>query len=180
MSVFSDTLLKILNNYKIILKKNLSSKKKTLKFAALGLKRQQLKQASDALLYSTAQRVLEDIEQSMEFPDSSMSSSHCGLHEFYKHLKNTLADYSMDQDVVVHAKQQSSRALVNAIQLIILAKDKPEAAMASKLDQCGLILAKLGSKEQQEKLAYALTLHKEHNTDFFLPLLHNFERYLSQ
>jgi hypothetical protein len=180
MSVFSDTLRRILNNYKIILKKNLSSKKKTLKFSALGLKRQQLKQASDAVLYTTAQRVLEDIEQSIDASDKKGPSLYCGLHTFYKHLKNTLADYSMDQDVVVHANQQSSRTLVKAIQLITLAKDKPEAAMATKLDQCGLILAKLGSKEQQEKLVYALNLHKEHNSNFFLPLLDNFERYLSQ
>jgi hypothetical protein len=170
----------MLNNYKIILRKNLSIQKRTIKFATLGLKRQQLKQASDTVLYNTAQRVLEDIEQYIESSNDDAPSLYCGLHAFYKHLKSILANYSLQQNTVIHTHQQSSRALVNAIQLITLAKDKPDLAIANKLDLCGLTIAKLGSKEQKEKLAYALNLHKECNIDFFLPLLHNFERYLSQ
>jgi hypothetical protein len=180
MSVFSEIITKALNDYKLILKKNLSSSKKAAKLAALGLKRQQLKQANDVGLYKKAQQVLQDLEQSIEFPDDNTPSWYCGLHEFYKYLQAILADYYLQQNTVIHITQQSSRALVDAIQLMGLADKALDTQIAGKLDQCGQTVARFGSKEQQEKLAYALKLHKGRNTSFFLPLLDNFEKYLSQ
>jgi len=182
MSVFSETIIKALNGYKTILKKNLSSEEKTAKLNALGLKRKQLQQANDVVLYSTAQQVLKDIAQSTEFPDDNdkASSWYCGLHEFYKHLQDILATHYVSQNTVIHVTQQSSRALVNAIQLMSLADAALDKKVATRLDQCGQTVAKFGSKEQQQKLAHALKLHKERNVSFFLPLLCNFEKYLDQ
>jgi hypothetical protein len=180
MSGFSERIVKALNDYKTIIKRELSPKKRAAKLSALGLKRQQLKKTGDLALYSKTEQVLKDIEQAIELPDDNAPSWYCGLYEFYKHLKGILADYHVHQSTVIHLTQHSSRALVDAIQLMSLENNDLDKQIASRLDQCGKTVAKLGSKEQQEKLAYALKLHKERNTDFFLPLLCNFEKYLSQ
>src|SRR5690242_16668396 len=114
MSVFSETITKALNDYKTILKRNLSSKEKAAKLNALGLKREQLQQANDLALYSKAQQVLKEITQSIEFPNDNDNtpSWYCGLHEFYKHLQDIVANYYVSQNTVIHVTQQSSRALV--------------------------------------------------------------------
>lgn len=181
MSVFSEKIIKALNSYKAILKKNLSSQEKAAKLNALGLRRKQLQEANDVALYSKAQQVLKDIALSIEVPnDYETSSWYCGLHEFYKHLQDILATYYISHNTVMHVTQQSSRALVDAIQLMSLADTALDQKIATKLDQCGQTVAKFGSKEQQEKLVYALKLHKERNVSFFLPLLSSFEKYLIQ
>lgn len=182
MSVFSEIITKALNDYKTILKRNLSSKEKAAKLNALGLNRGQIQQANDVALYSKAQQVLKEITQCIELPNDNDNrpSWYCGLHEFYKHLQDILANYYVSQNTVIHVTQQSSRALVDAIQLMSLANAALNKKIATKLDQCGQTVAKFGSKEQQEKLAHALNLHKERNMSFFLPLLYNFEKYLSQ
>src|SRR5579862_1269928 len=96
MYAFSEIIKKELNDYKTILRRNLSSEERAAKLKALGLKRQAIQQADDAALYAKAQQVLEDIAQSIEIPEddnNNASSWYCGLHAFYKHLRGILATH---------------------------------------------------------------------------------------
>lgn len=180
MSVFSEIITKALNDYKSILKKDLSPEQRAARLSALGLRRRELKQSSTVVLYKKAKQVLKDIENTMASAGDEVPSWYCGLQAFYQHLQDILADYQVSEDTVVHITQESSRALINAIQLVSLTDSRLDSNIAKKLDQCGKIVAKFGSKQQQEKLVYVLKLHKERNTAFFMPLLYNLEKYLSQ
>lgn len=179
MYTFTATILKILNSYKTILKKHLSHSEWEAKIDALGLKRKALKKDDEVALYHKAQTVLADILPWVN-QDPNSPSCYSGLDEFCQYLKSLLEEYQVENNKVIHTSQKASRAIVEAVQLIKLSTEQRSNIMATKLDHCGKTIARYGSREHHELFAKALKTHQQHDVNFFLPLLHNFEKYLHE
>lgn len=173
MSIFSEHILKLLNDYKRILKRHLSTKEREKTIIDLGLKRKSLKFDTDAILYNKAHRVLKDIEY-WTAKYNHAATEYSGIDEFYSHLKKYLNNYRIDSSQIVHMTQQVSCALVKAIQLISL----PDAMLCDshthKLDDCIQTVVKFGTKDQRIMLAKALHNQKNRTATIFTPALDNF------
>ena len=177
MVIFTKIITKLLNEYKCIIKKHLTRQEWTAKINELGLRRKTLKHDSEIVLYQKAKKVVEDISSYLHLNSNNMPSWHSGLDEFCQYLKNTLNDYQLENNKMVHTSQQVSRALVEAVQLINLPNLKRNTQIARKLETCGHVIAKHGSREQQDLFGRALKNYQHHDVNFFQPLIHSFEKY---
>lgn len=154
MSIFSEAILKLLNDYKRLLKRYVSTKEREDAIINIGIKRKSLKFDNDVILYNKAHRVLKEIEyltSSLNRPATEYS----GIKEFYEHLKNYLAQYRVDNNKIVHIHQQVSCALVQAIQIIAMPPAKLCENKLSLLDDCIQIIIKFGTEDQRVMLTKA-------------------------
>lgn len=180
MSVFSDYILKLLNDYKRILKRYMSVEEREKTIIELGLKRKSLKSDNDAILYNKAHRTLKNIEY-WTCRASHTATEHSGIDEFYQHLKKYLNDFRIENNFVVHMSQKVSCAIVQAIQLMALPVTKlSENSTSNKLNSCIQTVAKFGSKEQRIMLANALQTQKGRNSNIFGPILDKFTKYQNE
>lgn len=177
MMPFDKKVLKLLNDYKLILRKHTDRHAWGAKVQELGLKRKNLRFDDEVALYHKANRVVEDI---MRWTDNSNNTAswYSGVDEFCQYLRNLLAEYQVENNKIVHTSQQASRAIVEAIQLLKLPNARFNSTVANKLDQCGQVIARFGTREQQEIFAKALKNSQHSDINFFSPLLHNFEKYI--
>lgn len=178
MNPFAQTIIKLLNHYKAIIRKYLSSTEWSEKIEALELRRKNLREDNEVALYYKAQRVLDDMTQRLS--NSPVSYWYSGLDEFHQHFKSILSEYQIEDKKIVHAGQQASRAMVLALQLIKTPDGQRSHQVAQQLDQCGHIIAKYGSLEQQTMFSKALRNFQQQDVNFFLPLLQKFEDYMER
>ncbi len=177
MLPFDKKILKLLNDYKLILRKHVARQEWAKKIHALGLKRKQLRMDDEIKLYHKAHKVVEDI---MSWTDNANNTAswYSGIDEFCQHLKNVLAEYQIDNDKILHTSQYASRAMVEAIQIMKMPHARLTLALAEKLDACGQIIAHHGTREQQEIFTKSLKNYQHADINFFMPLVQNFEKYL--
>lgn len=175
MTTFAKLILKLLTEYKSLIKKLLPQKEWSEKMTQLDLKRKALRHDDEIALYYKAQRVLEDTRCWLH--RNSTSHWHSGLDEFYNYLLNILEEYAVINNRIVHTSRQVSCAMVEAFQLIRLER-KRNKLNNRRLDRCAQIIAQYGSREQQEMFSKALKSSQDEDINFFLPLLDNFEKYL--
>lgn len=176
MSVFSDYILKMLNDYKRVLKRYMSLEEREKTVIELGLKRKSLKSDNDVILYNKAHRALKNIEY-WTSRSNHTATEYSGIDEFYQHLKRYLNDFRIDNNQVVHMTQKVSCAIVQAIQIMSLPDVKiSENNMTSKLNIYVQTVAKFGTKEQRTMLANALQTHKTRNNHLYGPIFDNFSR----
>lgn len=154
MSIFSEHILKSLNDYKRLLRRYLSNSERESAIINLGIKRKSLKSDSDVILYNKALRVLEDIEY-WSAKLNRVATEYSGIDEFYNYLKNYLSQYQVENNTVVNVNHRASCALVQAIQLIGL-PEKALNSQAAKLENCIETIAKFCTKDQRRMLARAL------------------------
>jgi hypothetical protein len=174
MSVFSKYILKLLNEYKRLLKRYLPVKEQKKAIINLGIKRKSLKFDNDVIFYNKAHRVLKDIEYWKE-QFNRTATEHSGIDNFYHYLKSYLSHYRIENGVIVHITQKVSCALVQAIQLISLPASKLNENNVSKLNDCVHMISQFGSKDQQKMLAKALNpKNSDHNVRSLSPVLDNF------
>lgn len=180
MLTFSHTILKLLNEYKSILKKQLPQQQAwTAKVQALGLKRKILKYDDEITLYRKALAVVDDLELRIK-NETDIPAWHSGLEKFGQFLKETLAEYQIENNKVVHTSQQASRAIVEAFQLMQTPNATFNSIIERKLDQCGQTIARYGSQAQQDMFSNALKEYQCNDVNFFLRLSTNFECYLEE
>lgn len=179
MLPFAKNIQSLLNEYKIIIKKHLTHEEWTYKIKDLGLKRKVLKSDDEITLYRKANKVAEDIFTRLK-NEANTPSWYSGLDEYCQHLKNVLNEYQIDNHKIIHTSQCASRAIVEAIQLIKLPNANLNAEIAKKLENCGHIIARYGTREQQEIFAKTLENFQQSDVNFFMPLLHSFEKHLHE
>lgn len=177
MLPFDKKILKLLNDYKLILRKHVARHEWAEKINALGLKRKQLRLDNEIALYHKAHRIVADI---LSWTDNANNTAswYSGIDEFCQHLKNILSEYHIDNDRILHASQYASRAMVEAIQIMKMPHSRLTSALAQKLDSCGHIIARHGTPEQQDLFVKTLKNYQQADINFFTPLVQNFERYL--
>ena len=172
MSIFSEHILKFLNDYKRLLRRYISTPEREKTIINLGIKRKSLKFDNDVILFNKAHRVVKDIEYWTEKLNRS-AAEYSGIDEFHQHLKSYLNNYRADNNMIVHVTQKVSCALVQAIQIISLSEISD--ANAAKLDDCIQTITKFGTDEQRIMLAKALNNQKaQSGSNFSTPVLDNF------
>lgn len=172
MTTFSQMMLKIVNDYKLLLRKNLPTNQSSVKIKELGVKRKQLKAMNNIQLYELGTTILKELEQHIHA--GKCSSYYCGTEEFAEHLRKILNSYCIENNQVVNTSQKASYSMLEAIQLMSLPEDKLTASAAIKLNQCVYNVTKYGDKEQLQILTEAIKVHKKNASSFFCKLWETF------
>lgn len=178
MLTFEQQVSKLINQYKLIQKKQLGHADWKTKITELKLRRKDLRLDNEVSLYHKAKNIVQDMNNRVT-KDSSNSCWYSGIDEFHQHFANFLAEYQVEGKKVINASQIASRALVDSLQLINLTNNKTPL-IANKLSHCGELIAKYGSLEQQTLFAKALRNFQAQDLNFFSPLSSNFGKYIQQ
>ncbi|HVV68465.1 MAG TPA: hypothetical protein VHE99_05455 [Gammaproteobacteria bacterium] len=176
MHNFSQTAIKLLNDYKNILKKNLYSQEIDKKLAQAGLDKRLPRRDSE--LYRLLVKVIK--KASLEENSTPSRLRYSGIDHFAQHMKSVLDNYRLENGRVIHAAQTASRAMIEAIQLIPLPEARLTESVAAKLDQCAQMIARYGVDEQKKIFMNSLKTHLPRQADFFTPLLNKFREYLAE
>ncbi len=179
MSLFNDSIRQLLNHYKAIIKKSSTRLSAKDQIMQLGLKRKHLRAASDVELYQKAQKVIEVIDHQLQ-NSNNVPSWHSGLDEFHQHMTDMLECYMVKGRQVIHQNQKVSSVLIEAVQLVGLPNIRLDDSVAIKLDRYSKDIATFGSKEQKEMYVKTLKSGQSRNTNFFLPILDQYDRYTKQ
>jgi len=172
MTTFAPLMQKIVNDYKLLIRKSMPTSQSSVKIKELGIKRKLLKAMNEAQLYKIGAIILKELEQNIHV--GKCSSYYCGAEEFAEHLKKILNSYCVENNQVVNTAQKASYSMLEAIQLMALPEEKLNAATAIKLNQCVYNVTKYGDKEQLQILTEAIKAHKQRATIFFCKLWENF------
>lgn len=178
MYAFAKIAIKLLNEYKAVLKKHLSRHEWTTSINHLGLRRKALRYDSEAILFVKAQNAKRDLAKRLS-QYSNPPSWYSGLDEFYQYFKNALEEFQLNDGKVINAAAEGSRALIEAFQLMKMPNAKRDTNIALKIEQCSQIIAKYGTREQQFMFAKALRNYKHEDVNFFHPLIKTFEKHLN-
>jgi len=178
MTIFSEIMKKAINVYRSMLRKYLPQAERVNKLHKLNLKNQQLYE-NEIALYHTGYSIISDINKNLNQSNSGYYS-YSGVESFGEHLKNFLENYEIDGNGVIHRSQKASRALIQAIQLLTLSKDKLTFEVGNQLSRCNKVIAKYGSEEQQElhktTLQNTICKQQENNTSFYRSILSDFQQ----
>lgn len=179
MQTFAKIGTQLINKYKVIIKKHLTSQEWAQKMSVFELRRKYMRNDDEVALYHKAKRVLEDLCQHLQ-DNNNGSIWYSGLDEFCQHMKNTLDEFHVENNQIIHCSQLASRTLVRALQLANLPEHKRNSVAGHQLDHCGQIIAKYGTREQQEMFAKAIKQFQHHDVNFFMPLQKNFDKYMHE
>jgi len=173
MTIFTETALKAICDYRQLLKRYLNPIQRDSKLEELNLKNG-FTHYPDTKLFRIAQNIVTDIERNLG-NHSQGYYAYSGVRKFGEYLKDFLNEHEVEGEAeVVHRTQKASRILLEAIQLINLPKERLTPATIEKLTQCNEILASFGSAEQQSVYREAIERMRERNEVFYSSLLRNF------
>lgn len=169
-------LIKIIRDYKQILKRHMSAQDSSIKFQQLGIKRNDLRHANSQMLMSKVNAILEDLNSLLE--EKNRSISYCGLTRFAQHIRKHIKDHKLtDQAQLIHTNKKASKSVVHAIQLMSMGPLEPNLGKLQNHIQTAL---KYGSSDQNKLLIKALKQHSTRHADVIVPLIHLAERTLQQ
>lgn len=172
MTTFAPVMLKIINDYKLLIRKTTPTTQSSVKIRELGIKRKSLKAMNEVQLYKTGTVILNELEKHIHA--GKCPSYYCGTEEFAEHLRKILNSYCVENNQIVNAAQKASYSMLEAIQLMTLPEEKLNAATAIKLNQCVYNVTKYGDKEQLQILTEAIKTHKKNASSFFCKLWETF------
>lgn len=163
---FNNAILKAISDYKLILRKTMSTSQCTSKMQELGIKRQHVKKADEVMLYQLGLKIKDELRKQIDPKKNGKTNNfYHGAGEFLQHLENLIANYRVENGRVVHVGRQVSCVLVEAVQLITFAKEKLVAKEADKVIAYSKIVATHGSVEQKSMFLNAVKNHQEHLID---------------
>lgn len=173
MSIFSETMSKAISDYRLLLRRYLGQVNRMAKLQQLGLKNPAIFE-NDIALYNAGHAIITDIEANMSVPDQSYYS-YSGIMQFCEYLKEYLANYCVEKGCVVHRAQKASRALLQAIQLTGLPREKLQEQVTKQLLECNQVVALNGSSEQCELQLQILSRQQEHYPSFYTSIIAHLE-----
>lgn len=176
MATFSKTISTALNYYKGIVRKNYETKDANEHIKQLKLKRRQIQNANDITLYNMAWNVVKHIEGQIA-TQATNPSWHFGVADFMNYLQNTLNEYKIENNRVVHVGRKASAAILEVIQHIGLPKHQINP---QQLDNCIKVVAQYGSTEQHEMLKKVLVKNMDKHVGLLDTLLQRFRHYISK
>src|SRR3990167_11150167 len=139
MSIFSETMKKAISIYRQMLRKHLPQAERITKLYQLNLRNPQLYE-NEIALFHTGRAIIADIEKHMVNATGGYYS-YSGVKNFAHYLKNFLSNYDIEGQHVIHRSQKASRALLEAIQLLTLPREKLTPEISEKLSECNRIIA---------------------------------------
>ncbi len=180
MHHFSAVAMKTLQRYKALLKKQCSSIEYRKKLQELQLDRSLPRE--DTELYNLLNHVVQTLEAD-GLGESEVTANglrFSGGSQSIQDMRDLLASYHVDTGRVVHTSQMAARAMVHAIQLMVLPAMKHDETVADQLDEYSLKIARYGVKEQHLSFWNSLKTQVGKHSGFFTPLLDRYQRYLEQ
>lgn len=162
MRLFYHNILKAINDYKNIIKKNFTPAERQALLTKLGIRRLALKNANEAKLYAIGIAIVQELEQHIQLIEKQQSVNYYfGAEEFLQHLKKILNGHVVENGVVINAAQKASGALIKAIQLLSVNQTTLSNDLTEQMYICAKIIAKHGSPEQK-KMFYKLITSTNH------------------
>lgn len=155
MNNFYNILLKAISDYKIIIRKNLSTTKGSAKIRELGIKRTCIKNIDEAGLYKIGLNIIKELK--LQIGDNNTDNKktnnfYNGADEFLQYLEFVFSQYRLEKNKVVHVGQKSSCALVSAIQLITMSKGSLTPETINQIKRYSTVVIAHGNEEQKKML----------------------------
>jgi len=174
MSIFSETMMKAIGDYRFLLRRYLSQADRMATLHQLKLKDSDTYE-SDVALFEAGKAIIANIEANIAMPNQSYYS-YSGIQQFCVYLKEYLENYLVDnKNQVVHRAQKASRALIEAIQLSALPQERLNDRIAKQLFECNMAVIDFGSEEQWELQRQTLVRQKENNPGFYAHIIAHLE-----
>ena len=174
MHNFSQIAIKLLNDYRSLIRRQFSPEESVQRLAELGLDKRL--PSHEVILYRLVMRVVQAASE--KHLNSQASLKYSGVEQFLQHVKATLSIYRLEGNKVIHATQAAARAMISAIQLISLNAERRTPQIAAQLDAAASEIAKYGMEEQKTALLNSLGVRLQEDVDFFLPILNSYKNYL--
>lgn len=168
---FSQLAIKLLQDYKTIVKKQLSVSESEQKLAQLRLNERLPN--NDNVLYKMLINVVQEEETDQFAPKSRLR--YCGISQLLHHIKKILGLYRIENKKVVNSAQLASKAIIDAIQIMALPKIKRTEDAVAKLDVCVTHVAKHGTSDQKNMFDKSLKTYIKQDEGFFKPFLQRFQ-----
>jgi hypothetical protein len=151
MSTFSVSIIKILIEYKVILRSFLSLKEANARIHRLGLANKKMLCANDLVLYKIANNTLADLKAFIKKlePDTLWRTK---SQDYYDRLQKAILDFCVEGDKVVNIQQEISRLALEVIQILTLPAEKIIPKMLERIHSGMEKIRQYGSPEQYQKL----------------------------
>lgn len=174
MNPFYHNMLKVINDYKNIIRRGLAAKERQAVLIKLGIKRLNIKNVGEAKLYTIGTIIAQELEQGMQHIERQPSTNYYfGAKEFLQHLKKLLSDHIIEGGIVINATQKASCALIKAIQLFEVAKHNLNDDIAEQIYTCARIIAKYGDKNQKKMFGGLIDSIQQTHLNLFFRQLQN-------
>lgn len=173
MSIFSETMIKAVGDYRLLLRRYLTQSERMAKLRVLKLRDLSITD-NELTLYQAGKAIIEDIENNMAVPNQGYYS-YSGISQFCQYLKEYLDNYHIENDQVVHRAQKASRALITVIQLTTLPRERLNDSIAKQLLDCNLMVVGFGSPEQCELQLQTLVRQQAQNPGFYTRIIAHLE-----
>ena len=151
MSTFSVSIIKILVEYKVILRSFLTLKEANARIHRIGLANKKMLCANDLVLYKIANNTLADLKLFIKKldPDSLWCKK---SQDYYDRLQKAILDFCIEGNKVVNIQQEISRLALEVIQILTLPTEKINPKMLERIHGAIEKIRQYGSFEQCQKL----------------------------
>ncbi len=175
MSTFTDTLLQAVSDYRQLLKRHLKPAQRKAKLQELGLD-VNFVSFDEIALYKLGQKIAVDLNNSFGLGVQGYYT-YSGVQRFNEYLSAYLNEFDIEEDRLVHRKQQVSRALLHVIQLVSMSGHQLNLNAHEKLSHCGRVIAAYGSSEEHQRFKATLDRVKELDHHIHSHLVREFESF---
>ncbi len=169
MSVFSETMIKAISDYRFLLRRYLQQAERMAKLRELKLRDSDIYD-NDLALFHVGKAIIEDMKNNMDSGGQGYYA-YSGIGEFCKFLGEYLDNYFIENDHVVHRAQKAARAIITAAQLMALSRDRLDEVVAKKLFDCNRTVVNFGSQEQCELQLHTLTRQQASHPGFYTRII---------
>lgn len=173
MSIFAETMVKAIADYRFMLRRFLTQSERMSKLRELKLRDSDTYE-SDLALYRAGEAIIADIELSMGDAKQGYYS-YSGIQQYCQYMKEYLDNYYIEKGQVEHRAQKASRALITAIQLAGLPRERLDETIAKKLCECNKVVVNFGSSEQCDLHLQTLARQQAHNPGFYTRIIAHLE-----
>jgi Uri superfamily endonuclease len=177
MSIFTETMTKAISDYRLLLRRYLKQAERMAKLRELKLQDSDT-YVSDVSLYDVGYAIVEDIEKNMT-KSTQGYYSYSGIQQFSQHVREYLDNYYIENNQVVHRAQKASRALLKAIQMTTLPRERLNEEVAKMLLDCNITVVNYGSSEQCDLQLQTLSRQQENNPGFYTRIIAHLESLIS-
>jgi len=176
MYQFLPNALTLLQKYKSLLKKQLpeSASKKVLSKLQL----HQRLPREEANLYHLMMDVIQHLQT--EITTKAENARFSGTAQLLQDMQDFLQWYHVVEDRLVHASQEASRAMLHAIQLMVLPGASRTKKVAMQLKDYAMKVARYGKPEQKALFKNSLEKHAAEDASFFLPIMTKYQEHFNE
>lgn len=176
MDELSIQLFRAIGDYRTILRKrkNISQSERMRRHEALNL-RIKSKNATQADLVTVVKGIVSDITETLF--RSRGGHAYSGLEQFRAHLEVLLARVDIGENGdIIDTERETSRAVVDAIQLCDLPEHRLDERIAKRLMSYNKLIARHGSVDQRKHYETALRLKSHAAQAFYGVILFHYEQ----